>query len=262
MQKNKYIRAVLTIAGSDSCCGAGIQADLKTFQRYGVYGVCAVTAVTAQDGSRVDAVFPLPPRAVSSQVEAVLRAACVCGVKTGMLWNEGTIRAVAKSIALHSLGPLVVDPVITSHAGRRLLAHGAEKALVRHLFPLADLVTPNILEAERLTGIAIAGERDILRAARRLIALGPRAVLITGGHAPGPAADWFYDGTALSIFTADRIRGGRLHGSGCILSAAIVAGMAKGMTVTQAIELGKHYVRRQIELSCGAGGVPPLAPHS
>ncbi|MCX6340011.1 MAG: bifunctional hydroxymethylpyrimidine kinase/phosphomethylpyrimidine kinase [Candidatus Aureabacteria bacterium] len=256
------MRTVLTIAGSDSSCGAGIQADLKTFQRCGVYGVCAVTAVTAQDSARVTDVLPLSPRIVSEQINAVLGEMRVHAVKTGMLWSEGIIIAVWRSLLKYRIPHLVIDPVITSHGGSRLLSRRAEKALVRHLFPLADLVTPNLLEAEEVAGITIRGRGDILEAAKRLRAHGPRAVLIKGGHGGGGATDWYYDGTALSTLRAPRSARGKLHGSGCILSAAIAAGLAKGMPLGKAVRAGKAYVSREIGRAWQIGKGTALALHS
>jgi len=256
------MRAVLTIAGSDSSCGAGIQADLKTFQRCGVYGVCAVTAVTAQDSARVMDVLPLSPRIVSEQMDAVLREVRVHAVKTGMLWSEGIVIAVWRSLLKYRLPHLVIDPVISSHRGSRLLSRRAQKALVRYLFPLADLVTPNLPEAEEIAGITIRHQADILEAAKRLRAHGPRAVLIKGGHGGGGATDWYYDGKGLSALDAPRSARGKLHGSGCILSAAIAAGLAKGMPLRRAVRAGKAYVSREIRHAWKIGTGASLARHS
>lgn len=240
------MRAVLTIAGSDSSCGAGVQADLKTFQRFGVYGVCAVTAVTAQTGARVTRVMPLPPAMVSSQIDAALGAVRVHAVKTGMLWSASIVIAVRRSIMRHRLRRLVIDPVLSAHSGRRLMSPEGMRAMVRYLFPLADLVTPNIPEAEELAGIRIRGEGDILEAARRMRGQGAQAVLIKGGHAQGEAVDWFCNGTRLVPLGGRRVGGVKLHGSGCILSAAIAAGLAKGMAMEQAVHDGRSYVRQQL----------------
>ena len=255
------MRTVLTIAGSDSSCGAGIQADLKTFQRCGVYGVCAVTAVTAQNSAHVMAVLPLSPGIVSEQIDAVLGEMRVHAVKTGMLWSEGIIIAVWRSLLKYRLPHLVIDPVIASHGGRRLLSRRAEQALVRYLFPLADLVTPNLLEAEEVSGVTIRRKGDILEAAKRLRAQGPRAVLIKGGHGDGGATDWYYDGKGLSSLNAPRSRRGKLHGSGCILSAAIAAGLAKGMPLRSAVRAGKVYVSREIRCAWHIGKGTALALH-
>jgi hydroxymethylpyrimidine/phosphomethylpyrimidine kinase len=256
------MRVVLTIAGSDSSGGAGVQADLKTFQASGVYGVCVITVVTAQNSRRVCRVYPLSAGAVQAQIDALLADVAVDAVKTGMLWNESIIRAVRRSIERHRLRPLVVDPVILSHGGDRLLTRTAEDALIKNLFPLADVVTPNIHEAERLAGLQIKRRKHIIEAARRIAEKGPGAVLIKGGHRGRQATDWFYDGNDLSTFTLQRVARVSMHGSGCILSAAIAAGMAKGLTPAMAIRKAKAYVTKEIRRSwkIGRGGIT-LALH-
>jgi hydroxymethylpyrimidine/phosphomethylpyrimidine kinase len=253
--------AVLTIAGSDSSCGAGVQADLKTFQRLGAYGLCAVTAVTAQDGLRVDGIWPLPPSAIAAQARAALRARRVAAVKTGMLWGPGTIRAVARLLEGARVRLLVVDPVLATHGGDPLAAPGAAEAMARFLFPLATLVTPNLREAGLLAGVAPRGERGLAEAARRILAMGPRAVLIKGGHGEGEATDWLFDAAGKTAFTAARVRGVRLHGSGCILSAAIAAGGARGLSTRDAVREGKAYVVRQIRAAIPAARGAALAVH-
>ena len=256
------MKIVLTIAGSDSSSGAGIQADIKTFQRCGVYGVSAITAVTAQSAARVGKIFALPSGFVAAQISAVERVMKVAAVKTGMLWSEGIVRAVSRKISACRLSPLVVDPVIVAHSGRRLLSREAEKAMVRLLFPLADLVTPNIHEAERLTGVKIKGPGDVAETAKRLLEKGPGAVLITGGHMGRNATDWFFDGRRLLTFTSERVEGANLHGSGCVLSAAIAAGLAKGLPMDKAIRFGKRYVTRELKRSWKTGGGVSIALHS
>ncbi|MEJ2744589.1 MAG: bifunctional hydroxymethylpyrimidine kinase/phosphomethylpyrimidine kinase [bacterium] len=255
------MRIVLTIAGSDSSCGAGIQADIKTFQRCGVYGVCAVTAVTAQSGNFVADVLPLPAPIVSKQMDAVLGEMRVQAVKTGMLWSEGIVRAVWRGLLKHRPPHLVIDPVIASHSGTRLLSKRAQKALINHLFPLADLITPNLPEAEEIAGMTIRSRGDLLEAAERLKGFGPRAVLIKGGHGEGEATDWYYDGRALSSLRAPRKARVKLHGSGCILSAAITAGLAKGMPLIKAVRTGKAYVTREIRGAWRTGAGSSLARH-
>lgn len=256
------MQVALTVAGSDSSCGAGIQADLKTFQGCGVYGVCVVTAVTAQDGNRVTDVLPLPPRIVSKQMDAVMGGMRVHAVKTGMLWSDGIVKAVWQCLLKHRPPHLVIDPVIASHGGTRLLSRRALKALVSHLFPLADLVTPNLPEAEEITGVAVKSRSDVVEAAKRLMGFGPRAVLIKGGHGKWGATDWYYDGKTLSMLTAPWKARGNLHGSGCILSAAIAAGLAKGMPIMRAVRAGKTYVSREIRGSWGTGAGSSLARHN
>jgi hydroxymethylpyrimidine/phosphomethylpyrimidine kinase len=227
----------------------------------GVYGVCAVTAVTAQNGSLVTDILSLPPRTVSKQMDAVLGGMRVHAVKTGMLWSEGIIKTVWRGLLKHRPPHLVIDPVIASHGGTSLLSKSALNVLLNHLFPLADLVTPNLPEAEEIAGMAIATRGDVLEAAKRLKGFGPRAVLIKGGHGDGEATDWYYDGKALSMLTAPRKTGGNLHGSGCILSAAIAAGLAKGMPLMKAVNAGKAYVTREIRRAWKTGAGPSLARH-
>ena len=246
MAKNRPMPAVLTIAGSDSCGGAGLEADLKTFSRCGAYGLCAVTAVTAQDGVRVYGVFPMRPAAVVAQAEAALRAARPKAVKTGMLWSAGIVEAVARFLRARGLRRLVIDPVLATHGGVSLALPGAGRAMARHLFPLAALVTPNLREAEGIAGVKIRGARGLDEAARRILEMGPRAVLIKGGHGEGEATDWLFDETGKRPFSAARVCGARLHGSGCILSAAIAAGLARGLGLDAAVRQAKAYVGRQI----------------
>lgn len=186
--------AVLTIAGSDSCGGAGLEADLKTFGRCGVYGLCAVTAVTAQDGVRVYGVFPVRPAAVVAQAEAALRAGRPEAVKTGMLWSAGIVEAVARFLAARRLRRFVLDPVLATHGGDPLALPGAGRAMVRRLFPLAALVTPNLREAEEISGVKIRGAVGLEEAARRILGKGPRAVLIKGGHGEGRRPTGFSTG--------------------------------------------------------------------
>lgn len=256
------MQVVLTIAGSDSSSGAGVQADIKTFQGCGVYGLCAVTAVTAQDGRRVDSIFPLAPRAVSAQIESVLSEIDVCAVKTGMLWNDGIVRAVSRGLLRRSLHPIVVDPIILSQGGRRLLTKKAEGAMKKYLFPLADLVTPNVSEAELLTGLKINGKKDILEATMRLMKMGPGAVLITGERRGSEIYDWLYDGERLAPFRSARLGQLSLHGSGCILSAAIAACLAKGQSLKKAITNARLYVRSEMKRSWAIGNGVALALHS
>jgi hydroxymethylpyrimidine/phosphomethylpyrimidine kinase len=253
--------AVLTIAGSDSCGGAGLEADLKTFSRCGVYGLCAVTAVTAQDGLRVYGVFPVRPAAVVAQAEAALRARRPEAVKTGMLWSAGIVEAVARFLNARRVRRFVLDPVLATHGGDPLALPGAGRTMVRRLFPLAALVTPNLREAEEISGVEIRGAVGLEEAARRILGKGPRAVLIKGGHGEGEATDWLFDREGKRPFSAARVRGARLHGSGCILSAAIAAGLARGLALDAAVREGKAYVGRQLKGAAGGAGGALLAAH-
>lgn len=257
--KMKRIYKALTIAGSDSGAGAGIQADLKTFSALGVYGTTVVTAVTAQSTVGVFQSFALPPELVAAQIDAVAKDIGAHAVKTGMLVDSAIVVAVAGKIREHRLANLVVDPVLTATVGETLLRGGAVKTLCDHLLPLAAVVTPNIPEAERLTGIRLHDLRSIKKAAERILSMGPQGVVIKGGHRRGPATDFFYDGRRFREITSPRIRARNTHGTGCTFSAAIAANLAKGMELEQAVIQAKRYVSRAIRRSFGIGqGAGPL----
>jgi len=234
----------LTIAGSDSGGGAGIQADLKTFAAFGVYGTSAVTAVTAQNTLGVGERLAMPAELVGAQVEAVLSDIGAGAVKTGMLANAGIVSAVAAKLCEHGVETLVVDPVMVASSGGRLLDDVGVAALVRELLPLALIVTPNLPEAEALTGQAIRSWDDAKGAAERIAGMGARSVVITGGHFDSDhnATDLYYDGRGFRDFTAVRIDTPNTHGTGCTFSAAIAAGLAKGMATVDAVALAKSYV--------------------
>ena len=250
----------LTVAGSDSGGGAGIQADLKTFSAFGVYGASAITAVTAQNTRGVDAVLPIPPALVASQIDAVLSDIGADAVKTGMLANAPIVRAVAMSLRSHGVDNLVVDPVMLSKSGAALLDDDAIDALKRELLPLALIVTPNRPEAEALAGHAIDTWDDAKQAARELVAMGARSAVIKGGHFEGAnATDLFYDGASFRDYTAVRVDSTSTHGTGCTFAAAIAAGVAKGLQLTDAIAQAKSYVTLAIQHAYPVGhGVGPL----
>jgi len=255
------MQAALTIGGSDSSCGAGIQADLKTFHACGVYGVCSVTSVTAQDGIRVRRIYPVPASMVSRQIDCVMAGAGVGAVKTGMLWSREIIMAVRGAVRKHRLRNLVVDPVLASHGGAPLLETRALEALVEKLFPLAGLVTPNLPEAEKFAGMEIKKEGDLREAARRIVNCGAGAVLIKGGHGQGRIMDLYYDGRRFLEFKSKRRCGTRLHGSGCILSAAIAAFLARGFSMPESVRSAKNYIERQFRKAWNIGGGNALARH-
>jgi len=235
--------AALTIAGSDSGGGAGIQADLKTFQAIGVYGMSAITALTAQNTVGVRAVHEAPPDIVASQIDAVLEDIGVDGVKTGMLSNAAIIRAVADRVRHWDLGPvLVIDPVMVAKSGDRLLRDDAVAALRDELLPLAAVITPNIPEAEALSGLTIRTDEDVREAAHALRRLGPRSVVVKGGHLEGDATDLFVDGTREERLTAKRIATSATHGTGCTFSAAIAARIALGDEPLEAVRAAKAYL--------------------
>lgn len=232
----------LTIAGSDSGGGAGIQGDLKTFAALGVYGASAITALTAQNTVAVAGVHAAPAAFVALQINTVLDDLPVAAVKTGMLYAADIVEAVAGALKGRGL-PLVVDPVMIAKSGDALLRDEAVAALKTSLLPLALVVTPNIPEAEALAGMTVATRADMEEAARRIIRLGPAAVVIKGGHMEGDElTDLLYDGAAFHAFASRRVPTPHTHGTGCAFSAAITAGLAKGMTLRGAVAAAKEYI--------------------
>ena len=244
----------LTVAGSDSGSGAGIQADLKTFAAHGVYGVSAITAVTAQNTQGVSAVQVLKPATVLSQIGAIVTDFTVSALKTGMLANATIVEAVARAIRSAQLGPLVVDPVMMAKSGDRLLDERAHAALAGELLPLAALVTPNLPEAEILAGMSVRTLEDQREAARRIVALGARAVVVKGGHAASAEiVDVLFDGATFTEFRTERVAGTSTHGTGCTFSAAITAQLALGRGIQEAIPLAQAYVAKAIRNAPGLG---------
>ncbi len=255
--------AALSIAGSDSCAGAGLQADLKTFSALGVYGATAVTAITAQNTLGVSKVCLVPADMIAAQLDAVFSDLSIAAVKTGMLGGEDAIEAVASGLERFARDtPVVVDPVLVSTSGSRLLDKGAERALAERLFPLATLITPNLHEAAALLDLPVAQSREeIERQAQRLLAFGPSAVLIKGGHGAGAGAtDIFFDGAVFRAYSAPRIATKNTHGTGCTLASAIAAFLVKGVALQGAIAEAKAYLQKAIEhadeLHIGAGAGP------
>ena len=250
----------MTIAGSDSSGGAGIQADLKTFTALGVFGASAVTSLTAQNTRGVRSVADLPAEFVTQQIQAVMDDLPVAAAKTGMLSNTGIIEAVAASIRQRPIPNLVVDPVMVAASGDLLLSTEAVAAMREHMFPLAILVTPNLRETEILLGREkIDTPETMRRAARELVHIGARAALVTGGAlGDNTALDILFDGRDTHEFSAPR-HGPRAHGAGCTLSAAIAARLALGDSLHAAIEFAKKYVNRAIEEAPALGhGARPL----
>jgi hydroxymethylpyrimidine/phosphomethylpyrimidine kinase len=221
---------VLTIASSDSGGGAGVQADLKAFARCGAHGMSAIVALTAQNTLGVTAIHALPPSFVAAQIEAVLDDIGADAAKTGMLFSAPLIAAVADALAGRDL-PLVVDPVMVASSGARLLRPDAVAVLVSRLFPLATVVTPNLPEAQALTGLSSVGDRSVL--AERLVAMGAPAALVTGGHGDA-AVDHLYDGSKHLPIAVTRHPVAATHGAGCTHSAALAAGLAAGLTLADA----------------------------
>ncbi len=257
-------RVALSIAGSDSSAGAGLQADLKTFSALGVYGATVVTAITAQNTLGVTAVHLIPGDIITAQIDAVFSDLSVAAVKTGMLGSEEAIVATASGLERWArMIPVVVDPVMVSTTGSRLLeAAGAKKLLAERLIPLASLITPNLQEAAALLDLPIArSEDEIKNQAQRLLALGPSAVLIKGGHGEGPCAiDIFFDGTSFHSYSAPRIATANTHGTGCTLASAIAAFLVRGLPLEQAIAEAKTYLHEALEhaneLAIGRGSGP------
>ncbi len=257
----KKIPRALTIAGSDSGGGAGIQADLKTFTAFQVFGMSALTSITAQSTDSVSGIYDLPPEFVKLQIDAVLGDIGADAAKTGMLSNEGIISAVAEKIIEYRIEKLVVDPVMRTKSGDMLLKRGAERALTRELLPLAFIVTPNLPEAEVLSGIEVSSTADIRESAKRIKSLGPRYVLLKGGHLEktSESIDLLYDGEDFYNFSSPRIETSNTHGTGCTYSAAICAGLANGLSAMEAIREAKNYVTGAIRKSFNLGkGHGPL----
>jgi hydroxymethylpyrimidine/phosphomethylpyrimidine kinase len=249
----------LTIAGSDPSGGAGLQADLKTFHQFGVYGEAVVTLVTVQNSLRVSRVQVLPPDLVLEQIAAVLEDMPPDAAKTGALGSAEMVDAVARAAAGFGF-PLVVDPVMVSKHGLPLLPEAAVHAIREHLLRRAALVTPNIPEAEALTGIAIRTLDDMRLAARRICAMGARAALIKGGHARGEdSTDILFDGAEWHDFPAPRVATRHTHGTGCTFSAAIAAGLARGLALAEAVERAKRFIQEAILTNPGLGrGAGPV----
>jgi len=250
------IARALTIAGSDSGGGAGIQADLKTFTAFGVYGMSAVTAITAQNTVGVQAILELPLDLIAAQVRSVAGDIGMDAVKTGMLGSAAIVELVAGLVRSLELPRLVVDPVMVAKGGDVLLKSDAIDALRTALLPLALVVTPNLPEAEVLTGHTVAGEAEMRRAAQEIWELGPRWVVIKGGHLPADehAVDLVYDGSTFTLLRSPRVRTRNTHGTGCTFSAAITAALARGLEPAEAIGRAKRYVSRAIAEGLALGG--------
>ena len=263
------MRTALTIAGSDSSGGAGIQADLKTFAAFGLYGASAITAVTAQSTRGIEAALALPADLVTAQIEAVAGDLTIHATKVGMLANAAIAEAVAAAIAELDLPLVVVDPVLVSSSGDRLLDEDGVRALCTELLPRARVVTPNIPEAEALSGRRIHSMDDAYEAARRIQDMGAAAVIITGGHAnekgSGPGAqgsdviDVLFDGHAFLELRVPRVESRHTHGTGCTFASAVAAGLALGLALPDAAARAQQYVAGAIAHAPGIGhGRGPL----
>jgi hydroxymethylpyrimidine/phosphomethylpyrimidine kinase len=258
------IPRLLTIAGSDSSGGAGIQADLKTFTVFRVYGMSAVTAVTAQNTRGVTGIVPMSGAFVRQQIDAVIDDIGIDAAKTGMLATREIVVAVAAAVRAHRMAPLVVDPVMLAQSGARLLDDEARAALLGELIPLATVVTPNLPEAEVLLGMRVASLADMHEAAQRLVATGAGAALVKGGHLDGDeAVDVLHDGSATHELRAPRIATRHTHGTGCMTAAALAACLARGMPLLDAAREAKRFItaalRDGLALGKGDGPANPLA---
>jgi hydroxymethylpyrimidine/phosphomethylpyrimidine kinase len=255
------VKKALTIAGSDSGGGAGIQADLKTFQELEVYGMSALTAITAQNTTGVQSVFPMQADAVAKQMESIGNDMGTDALKTGMLFDAEIIKTVAGQIRRFQWTKVVVDPVMIAKGGASLLQDSAIAALKEHLMPLAHVITPNIPEAEAIAGMRISSLADRKDTARQLFAMGAKYVVIKGGHdagRPDAAADLLFDGSSFEVFEGRRVNTANTHGTGCTFSAAITAGLAKGLSVKDSVFLAKEFIQAAIEedLQIGSGHGP------
>ena len=253
MTSNRKAPIAMTIAGSDSGGGAGIQADLKTFSALGVYGASTLTAITAQNTVAVTAVHELPTEIIAAQIDAVVTDIGVDAVKTGMLSSSAIVETVAHEVQRHGIENLVVDPVMVAKSGDPLLRQEAVDSLKNRLVPLAALVTPNVPEAETLTGLKIENGEDMREAARQIVALGARAVVVKGGHLSGPATDILYDGNGFTEFTSERFDTVNTHGTGCTFASAAAAGLAQGKSIEEAVAQAKAFVTEAIRNSYPLG---------
>lgn len=243
----------LTIAGSDSGGGAGIQADLKTFAALGVYGMSVITAVTAQNTIEVSAIAEVPEEVVIAQIDGVMEDIGAQAVKTGMLSSRSIIQNVADRLEAWGAPYLVIDPVMISKSGAPLLQRDAMGVLKKELLPMATIVTPNIPEAEILSGRKITGVDDAREAARIIHAMGPHFVIIKGGHLEGPAVDLVFDGETFTPIEGERVQTTNTHGTGCTYSAAITAFLAHGIEPLDAIRLAKRYIEAALRDSYAIG---------
>ncbi len=255
------VPSALTIAGSDSSGGAGIQADIKTMSAFGVYGTTAVTAVTAQNTLGVRRSLYLEPSLVAAQIDAVIEGVGADAAKTGMLGSAAIIEVVAERLSHHGVPNIVVDPVMVATSGALLMETDAVETLKSALLPLARLVTPNIPEAEALTGARVVSLEDMEEAARAIAALGPANVLVKAGHAEGDATDVLFDGSGFTRFTVARVEGRKVHGTGCTLSAALASCLAKGKSLEDAVVEAKAFVTRAIAAAVDTGVGGALANH-
>jgi len=257
-KKKKYFRA-LTIAGSDSGGGAGIQADLKTFTVLGVYGMSVITALTSQNTIGVQGIHNIPPQFVALQMDSVLSDIGANAVKTGMLSNKKIINVVAEKIKHYKIKKLVIDPVMVSKHGSKLLEDSAIESLIKKLIPLAMIITPNINEAKIISGVSIRNTSDMKKSAQIIHKMGVPYVFIKGGHLEGNANDLLFDGKKFIFLKNEKIQTKHTHGTGCTLSAAITAYLAMNYHPIEAIKSGKKFVTQTIKYAFKLGkGIGPV----
>lgn len=241
------MKRALTIAGSDSGGGAGIQADLKTFAALGVYGMSVLTSITAQNTVGVQGIYDLPPEFVGLQIDSVLTDIGADAVKTGMLSNTKIIALVAEKLRRHQVENLVIDPVMIAKSGDPLLREEAHVTLIHDLFPLAKVVTPNLHEAKVLSRLPISSLEEMREAAKAIHRLGPQNVVVKGGHLRGESVDLLYDGHQFLEFPGPRLETKNDHGTGCTFASAIAAGLAKGHDLPNAVRAAKEYITQALQ---------------
>ncbi|HOP79251.1 MAG TPA: bifunctional hydroxymethylpyrimidine kinase/phosphomethylpyrimidine kinase [Armatimonadota bacterium] len=247
------MKLALTIAGSDSSGGAGIQADLKVFADLGVYGLSVVTAVTAQNSLGVQKINKVPQRIVAAQIDSVVRDMGVDACKIGMLFSEEIVSRVAERIVRREIPNVVLDPVIFAKDGSRLLLARAVQRMRQELIPKCLIVTPNLVEAAELAKIQVTDLDSVKEAAKRIHDFGPNYVLIKGGHLDGEPVDMLYDGSQFVEYRSERVEGPTMHGTGCVFSAAITARLARGDSVQDSIKFAKDYIVASIKKSVKLG---------
>lgn len=255
---NLSMKTALTIAGSDSSGGAGIQADIKTFSAHGVFGMSVITAVTAQNTQKVIDVQDMTPDIIGKQIDAIFQDIEVDAVKIGMVSQIKSIEIIAEKLNIYKPTNLVLDPVMVSKSGYKLLNPMAIDTLVKEILPLSYVITPNIPEAEEIAGIRIDTFKDMEWAAKRIYDMGPKYVLIKGGHMPGDATDLLYDGKNAKYLEGKRINTKNTHGTGCTLSSAIASNLALGFCIDEAVKKAKDYITLAVKYSLSLGkGVGP-----
>lgn len=252
-RKVRHTKKVLSIAGSDCSGGAGIQADLKTFAAHGVYGMSVIVSVVAENTSRVIGTQDIAPEMIEKQIDAVFEDIGPDAVKVGMLSQSVCMKAVARKLREYRPQNIVIDPVMAAKNGSPLMQPDAMDTLLREILPLADLLTPNIPEAEKIAGIAIHSVADMERAARQIAGLGAKNVLVKGGHTAGDALDILFDGGTFYRFSAERIDTKNTHGTGCTYSSAIASNLAGGLNLEEAVKRAKIYVTTAIRHSLPIG---------